>query len=176
MGWFDRLRKRFAGADGDAPAAEEAAPLPSEDEPAEAEAPEVSQEETELLERVTRLRIAAQETLEQSFLTMRIYSFTAPFDRKDMTDLVEALRFLGFRLHALGVEADSRQLPCESMTAFLRAVHESEAEIEGCTAAGSYAGGRVSCHIAPAGKMQFSYDTARPIPLEPFEELFAPEE
>ena len=178
MGLFDRLKRRFAGRETAASEPEEALEAAEEAPEPTQEAPEVSSEEEALIGRVTRLRVTGQETLEQSFLTMRIYTFTAPFDRKDMTDLMEALRFLGFRLYALGIEVSGRdgELPCEGLTGFLRAVHETEADIDGCTASGSYAGGRFSCHIARAGRMQFSYDTLRPISLEAFEELFAPEE
>ncbi len=55
-------------------------------------------------------------------------------------------------------------------------MQETEAEITGVTAAGSYAGSRISCHIAAEGRLRLSYDTLRPISLEPFEELFVPED
>lgn len=174
MGLFARMMRRL-GAEAQEKAQEPAVEEPVVEEE-ETAAPEATDEETALLGRVTRLRVAAQETLAQSFLTTRIYTFTAPFDRKDMIDLVEALRFLGFRLLALGVEVDGEELPCEGLIGFKRAVEETEVEITGVTAAGSYAGSRVSCHIAAEGRLQISYDTLRPISLEPFEELFVPEE
>lgn len=178
-GLFAKLKARLSGAN-DEKRPDTTAEQPEEDleaEPQEMAEPQgVTEAEQALLSSLSGLRIESSEDVKRSFLVMHVYAFASPFAREDIVNISKALRFLGFRIYTLAVEAEGKEQSLDSFLAYTRAILESEAEIEGCTLTGSYSAARVSCHIDPSGSVQITHDSSRPISLEPFEELFAPQD
>ena len=136
MGWFDRLRKRFAGADGDAPAAEEAAPLPSEDEPAEAEASEEVQSAEETVEEPEEPEIVIEYPLFDDLQTYTIWfsncQCTREEGRKNLT--LRWSRDDGKTWHGdllVAEEGGYSDITCSPDGEWVYMIAETEREVEG---------------------------------------------
>ena len=174
MSLFKKIKNMFSGTQ------EAAAPaMPAEKEP---EAPiadenalaEARKREEELLERLSQFNIVSSETLSQSFLEMHIYRFEKPFDSADMRNLINGMRWLGFRLYTFSVLVGGQERDCESWQMFIRSLSENEAE--GCSLLTSFGGVRVNCTISAEGTVHLSHDSSRGVDFSPFEGIFCPEE
>jgi len=177
MSLFKKIKQMFSGAQEAEPAA---AAAPIEEEPASAPAmdekmlEEARRREEALLERISQFKITASENLSRSFLEMHIYRFEKPFSGVDMHNLINGMRWLGFRLYSFSVLSGGQERDCESWQAFTRAL--AEGEPEGCSLITSFGGVRVNCTIDAEGSVHFSHDSSRGVDFSPFESLFDPEE
>ena len=174
MSFLKKIKNMFSGAQSaEAPAAsiETEQEAPVADEAALAEA---RKREEALLDRLAQFNIVDVETLSQNFLAMHIYRFEKPFDSADMRNLINGMRWLGFRLYTFSVLVNAQEHECESWQMFVRLLTEENAE--GCSLLTSFGGVRVNCTISADGVVHFSHDSSRGVDFSPFEGIFNPEE
>ena len=174
MSFLKKIKNMFSGTQAaDVPSApiEKEPEAPAMDEAALAEA---RKREEALLDKLSQFNIVDIETLSQNFLEMHIYRFEKPFDSADMRNLINGMRWLGFRLYTFSVLANGQEHDCESWQTFIRSL--SEGEPEGCSLLTSFGGVRVNCTISADGTVHFSHDSSRGVDFSPFEGIFNPEE
>jgi len=179
MSIFNKLKTLFASSkeaentENTAPA-EDIAPNEEQPAPDEKTLEEARRREEALLDALSALHIVQSNTQTSSFLLMHSYSFEGPFDGRDLRNLVNGMRWLGFRLYSFSVRSEGESIDCESWQQFSR--HLAESKLDGVSLLTSFGGVRVNCTIEAEGSVHFSHDSSRGVDFSPFEGLFDPED